>query len=115
MHMPVSAGTQQQLLWLLQLTAAAPHIVDAARDSTAAGAAKLSATVDNLPPPLPPPPPPARSLIHLDPRQLGPRFDGLGGVSAGTGPRLLVDYPVAARDAVLDFLFLPTSGRPYKP
>eukprot|EP01050_Picozoa_sp_SAG11_P001513 SAG11_NODE_65_length_18798_cov_11.881224_12_plen_762_part_00 len=67
----------------------------------------LSSEVDN---PSPPPPPIPSSLIQLDPWQVGPRFDGLGGVSAGTGPRLLVDYPPAARAAVLDFLFLPNFG-----
>jgi hypothetical protein len=50
------------------------------------------------------------SLITIDPRHLGPRFEGLGGVSAGTGPRLLVDYPPAQQAAILDYLFLPNFG-----
>ena len=50
------------------------------------------------------------SVIHIDPRHVGPQLDGLGGVSAGTGPRLLVDYPPEQRSAVLDYLFLPTFG-----
>jgi galactosylceramidase len=50
------------------------------------------------------------ALIQLDPQQLGPLYEGLGGVSAGTGPRLLVDYPAEAREAVLDYLFLPNFG-----
>lgn len=41
---------------------------------------------------------------------LGRTFDGLGGVSAGTGPRLLVDYPEPVRSDILDFLFLPKFG-----
>ena len=50
------------------------------------------------------------SVIHVDPRNLGPRFDGIGGVSAGTGPRLLVDYTPERRSAILDYLFLPNFG-----
>eukprot|EP01052_Picozoa_sp_SAG31_P044838 SAG31_NODE_7963_length_1554_cov_1.757388_1_plen_467_part_01 len=54
-------------------------------------------------------PPPIRggTLIEVDPGRKGLQYDGLGGVSAGTGPRLLVDYPHEARAAVLDYLFLP--------
>jgi len=48
--------------------------------------------------------------LRINTSQLGPTFDGLGAVSAGTGPRLLVDYPDAPRQEVLDFLFLPHFG-----
>eukprot|EP01047_Picozoa_sp_COSAG01_P110392 COSAG01_NODE_39218_length_479_cov_1.360526_1_plen_134_part_01 len=40
----------------------------------------------------------------------GPVFDGVGGLSAGAGTRLLVDYPEPQRGWVLDFLFKPSFG-----
>lgn len=48
--------------------------------------------------------------IFIDTVATGPEFDGLGGCSAGTGPRLLVDYAPAAREAVLNYLFSPRFG-----
>lgn len=45
--------------------------------------------------------------VDVDTAALGPLFDGVGGCSAGTGPRLLVDYPEPARTDLLDLLFLP--------
>ena len=48
--------------------------------------------------------------VRVDTTMPGPRFDGLGGCSAGTGPRLLVDYPEPARQDLLDLLFLPNHG-----
>jgi hypothetical protein len=53
------------------------------------------------------------TTVHIDTSSaaaVGPEFDGLGGCSAGTGPRLLVDYPEPARSTLLDFLFLPNHG-----
>jgi hypothetical protein len=50
------------------------------------------------------------ATLFLKPDEKGPRFDGLGGVSAGTGPRLLIDYPEARRNEILDFMFLPNFG-----
>jgi hypothetical protein len=52
------------------------------------------------------------NTVHIDTSSaaIGPEFDGLGGCSAGTGPRLLVDYPEPARSTLLDFLFLPNHG-----
>ena len=52
----------------------------------------------------------ATTTVHIDTVALGPEFDGVGGCSAGTGPRLLVDYPEPARSTLLDFLFLPHHG-----
>ena len=40
----------------------------------------------------------------------GPIFDGLGGLSAGAGTRLLVDYREPQRSWVLDYLFKPSFG-----
>ena len=40
----------------------------------------------------------------------GPEFLGIGAVDAGTGARLLYDYPPAQREAILDLLFLPRAG-----
>lgn len=37
-------------------------------------------------------------------------WDGFGGLSAGASLRLLVDYPVAYRDDILDFLYKPSHG-----
>ena len=71
------------------------------------------------------------STVHIDTTQTGPEFDGFGGLSAGAAQgagsallvgsaqlptragattRLLVDYPPAQRDVVLDYLFKPSYG-----
>ena len=50
------------------------------------------------------------STVRIDTAAAGPAFDGLGGCSAGTGPRLLIDYAEPARSELLDFLFLPHHG-----
>jgi hypothetical protein len=52
----------------------------------------------------------AIQTVHINTASVGPAFDGLGGCSAGTGPRLLVDYPEPARSTLLDYLFLPNHG-----
>ena len=51
-------------------------------------------------------------VVHIDTSSanVGPEFDGFGGCSAGTGPRLLPDYEPEARSQILDFLFLPNHG-----
>ena len=48
----------------------------------------------------------ATSLV-IDPRQVGPEFDGHGGLSAGGTSRLLIEYPEPERSQILDYLFLP--------
>ena len=48
--------------------------------------------------------------IHTSGAAVGPEFDGLGGLSAGAGTRLLVDYPETERGWVLDYLFSPSFG-----
>ena len=48
--------------------------------------------------------------VTLDGRGLGRTFEGLGGLSAGAGSRLLIDYPEPQRSQVLDFLFKPDFG-----
>jgi len=50
------------------------------------------------------------STVYVDTSAVGHAYEGLGGCSAGTGPRLLVDYPSDVRAAILDFLFLPNFG-----
>ena len=40
--------------------------------------------------------------IPIGTAAMGTVFDGVGGLSAGAGTRLLVDYPVLQRDWVLD-------------
>jgi galactosylceramidase len=48
--------------------------------------------------------------ITLDGRGPGRTFEGLGGLSAGAGSRLLFDYPEPERSQLLDFLFKPNFG-----
>ena len=48
--------------------------------------------------------------IAVDAASLGPRFWGVGGLSAGGSSRLLYDYPEPARSDVLDSLFAPGKG-----
>ena len=48
--------------------------------------------------------------IPIGTAAMGTVFDGVGGLSAGAGTRLLVDYPVLQRDWVLDYLFKPSFG-----
>lgn len=48
--------------------------------------------------------------VKLDGRGPGLTFDGLGGLSAGAGTRLLFDYPEPQRSDVLDLLFKPNFG-----
>jgi hypothetical protein len=60
-------------------------------------------------PPAPAPPPPGP--IVLDMAKLGRTFDGLGAISGGGATsRLLVDYPVAQQEQILDYLFKPNFG-----
>lgn len=49
--------------------------------------------------------------IAVDGHDSGRTFDGLGAISGGGGnTRLLTDYPVAQRNAILDYLFKPGYG-----
>lgn len=52
----------------------------------------------------------APQRVTIDTAAVGPAFDGFGGVSAGTGPRLLVDYEEPTRSHILDLLFKPDFG-----
>ena len=64
-------------------------------------------------PPLgpPAPAPPAPGPIVLDMTKLGRTFDGLGAISGGGATsRLLVDYPAAQQEQILDYLFKPNFG-----
>ena len=49
-------------------------------------------------------------VIELDPGSSGCLFKGIGGVSAGTSSRLLIDYPEPQRSEILDYLFKPQYG-----
>ena len=68
--------------------------------------------------PIPPPPSPSPSpgpghqtAITIDPTDLGPISEGVGGASGGGGgTRLLVDYPLKQREELLDVLFKPKYG-----
>jgi len=48
--------------------------------------------------------------IVIDGASLGRTYDGLGALSAGASSRLLIDYPKAQRDEILDYLFKPNYG-----
>ena len=48
--------------------------------------------------------------VTLDGQGPGLTFDGLGGLSAGAGTRLLFDYPEPQRGELLDLLFKPNFG-----
>ncbi len=48
--------------------------------------------------------------VILDGQGPGRTFEGLGGLSAGAGSRLLMDYPDPQRSQILDFLFKPGFG-----
>ena len=62
-----------------------------------------------LGPPVPAPPPPGP--IALDKKGVGRAFDGLGAISGGGATsRLLVDYPPAQQEQILDYLFKPNFG-----
>ena len=52
----------------------------------------------------------AAETIKIDGRGPGLTFDGLGGLSAGAGTRLLPDYPEPQRSQLLDLLFKPNFG-----
>lgn len=52
----------------------------------------------------------ADATIVLDGAQVGRRFDGHGGLSAGASSRLLFDYPEPARSDILDYLYKPNFG-----
>ena len=52
----------------------------------------------------------AKQTVTIDGQGTGRTFEGLGGLSAGAGSRLLVDYPEPQRGEVLDFLFKPNFG-----
>ena len=41
---------------------------------------------------------------------VGHRFDGIGGLSAGSSSKLLVNYPLNLRNEILDYLFKPNFG-----
>jgi len=56
------------------------------------------------------PPPPSSVRIPLGADAFGRAFDGVGGLSAGAGTRLLMDYPEKQRGWVLDYLFKPSFG-----
>ena len=52
----------------------------------------------------------APSPIVIDSTQVGPEFDGHGGLSAGGTSRLLIEYPEKEQSEILDYLFLPNFG-----
>ena len=56
-------------------------------------------------------PPPPNTAIAVNPAGPGRVFDGVGAISGGGGnSRLLIDYPTAQRNQILDYLFKPGYG-----
>ena len=53
---------------------------------------------------------PSQNVIRVNGGGAGRTFEGLGAVSAGASSRLLVDYPEARRNEILDYLFKPNYG-----
>ena len=49
-------------------------------------------------------------VIHIDSKNRGRTFEGVGALSAGASSRLLIDYPEPQRSELLDFLFKPQFG-----
>jgi O-glycosyl hydrolase len=51
------------------------------------------------------------TLVKVDPVETGEIFGGVGAISGGGGnSRLLIDYPLAQRNQILDYLFKPGFG-----
>ena len=48
--------------------------------------------------------------ITLDRGKIADTYNGIGALSAGTGSRLLMDYPEQQRDEMLDYMFKPGYG-----
>jgi hypothetical protein len=53
------------------------------------------------------------SIINVNGSVTGRRFDGIGGLAAIGGARLLYEYPEPQRSDILDLLFLPSAGAAY--
>jgi hypothetical protein len=62
------------------------------------------------PPPTPPTPPPLGPYTLNKLTGMGPKFDGIGALSAGGTSPLLPDYPEVQRSQILDYLFKPSFG-----
>jgi hypothetical protein len=54
------------------------------------------------------------SIINVNGSVIGRRFDGIGGLAAIGGARLLYEYPEQQRDDLLDLLFLASGGAAYQ-
>ena len=52
--------------------------------------------------------------VDIDGNASGLIFEGIGGVSAGASSRLLMDYPEAQRNEILDYLFKPNFGAAFQ-
>lgn len=52
----------------------------------------------------------AQTVIRVNGKNAGLKFEGIGAVSAGASSRLLIDYPEPYRSDILDFLFKPYFG-----
>ncbi len=50
------------------------------------------------------------TAISVSGKRVGPRFEGVGAISAGASSRYLIDYPAPQRQAILDYLFTPRYG-----
>ena len=88
------------------LTAPSAHAAPAP-----AHAAAAPATAHAAPAAAPAAVPAAATTINVNGSSAGRTFDGIGAISGGGGnSRLLIDYPTAQRQQILDYLFEPDYG-----
>jgi Glycosyl hydrolase family 59/Concanavalin A-like lectin/glucanases superfamily len=92
------------LVPVLALSAAQPAAASSAAGSSAAAASSAASRPHK-------PPAPHTTSITINGLDQGAAFQGIGAVSGGGGnSRLLIDYPKAQRQQVLDYLFKPGYG-----
>jgi hypothetical protein len=77
----------------------------AAADGAAASPAAASGTAARGPAASGP-----ATAVTISGKRVGPRFEGVGAISAGASSRYLIDYPAPQRHAILDYLFTPHYG-----
>jgi hypothetical protein len=98
--------------WLHHMLVAEP--IPHGQSRTSAVLCRAAAANCTLPPPFepapPPGPPPPLEITLSSVAPLGLRFDGIGGLAAVGGARLLYEYPEPTRGKILDLLFSASGG-----
>lgn len=99
-----AAATLIALLLSVPVTAQMPAPQGTVTGTSTSQAAQLSAASADASKDL-------STVIHVDGTDGGRVFGGVGAISGGGGnSRLLIDYPAAQRDQILDYLFKPGYG-----